>query len=196
MATKAIRLAALHLLLCAVLAAGCAKARAEAVPDGPPLAVPEPPARVFVPVDDPLPTAAVTPDPTPTTAPATPPRSAPRRPATANATPDSEASRPAEPSVPPPTAQVPPVQPPALRTQPAAADATAERTVRDTIARATRDINRVDYGRLSVAGREQYEQSKRFSLQAEQALKDRNLPYAVTLADKAATLAAELLGGR
>jgi hypothetical protein len=68
--------------------------------------------------------------------------------------------------------------------------------VRDLLTRASRDINRVDYGKLSVDGRSQYEQSKRFSQQAEQALKDRNFVFAATLADKAATLATELLGGR
>lgn len=83
-----------------------------------------------------------------------------------------------------------------LRAAPSAADVAAERNVRDLLGRATRDLGRVDYGRLSANGRSQYEQSKRFTEQAEQALKDRNLPFAVTLADKAATLAAELLGSR
>jgi hypothetical protein len=66
--------------------------------------------------------------------------------------------------------------------------------VRDLLARAARDINQVDYSRLSAEGKSQYEQSKRFSIQAEQALRERNLIFAATLADKAATLAAELLG--
>jgi hypothetical protein len=52
----------------------------------------------------------------------------------------------------------------------------------------------VDYSKLSTDGRSQYEQSKRFIQQAEQALKDQNFVFAQTLADKAATLAAELLG--
>jgi len=66
--------------------------------------------------------------------------------------------------------------------------------VRDLLARAARDINQVDYSRLSTEGKSQYEQSKRFSIQAEQALRERNLIFAATLADKAATLAVELLG--
>jgi hypothetical protein len=66
--------------------------------------------------------------------------------------------------------------------------------VRDVLVRATRDLGRVDYGKLSADGRAQYDQSKRFSQQAEQALKERNLVFATTLADKAATLAAQLLG--
>jgi len=72
--------------------------------------------------------------------------------------------------------------------------AATERAVRDVLTRANRDLSRVDYGKLSTDGRAQYEQSKRFSQQAEQALKERNLVFAATLADKAATLAAELLG--
>jgi hypothetical protein len=52
----------------------------------------------------------------------------------------------------------------------------------------------VDYARLSADGRMQYEQSKRFIQQAEDALKTQNFVFAQTLADKAATLAAELLG--
>jgi hypothetical protein len=62
------------------------------------------------------------------------------------------------------------------------------------LARAARAISQVEYARLSVDGRSQYDQSKRFSEQAEQALRERNLVFAATLADKAATLAAELLG--
>jgi hypothetical protein len=111
---------------------------------------------------------------------------------------ETEAPR-QEPQPPAPAAVAPPVEtPPAetreLRAAPNANTAAAERNVRDLLARASRDINRVDYTRLSTPGREQYDQSKRFSQQAEQALRDRNFTFAVTLADKAATLAAELLG--
>jgi hypothetical protein len=77
---------------------------------------------------------------------------------------------------------------------PSPASGANERSVRDLLTRASRDLNRVDYMRLSTDSRAQYEQSKRFSEQAEQALKERNLIFAATLADKAATLAAELLG--
>ena len=73
-------------------------------------------------------------------------------------------------------------------------NAATERGVREMLAGAARDITRVDYSRLSAEGRSQYEQSERFSAQAEQALQGRNLIFAATLAEKAATLAAELLG--
>ena len=72
--------------------------------------------------------------------------------------------------------------------------AAAEQKVRDQLGRAAKDLSRVDYQKLSTDGRLSYDQSKRFAEQAEQALKDRNTPFAATLADKAAALAAELLG--
>jgi len=177
----------LCLVACTLLAlsgSACAKARAETVPDGPPLQVPEPPQRVLAPVEElEVPVAAPQPEAQPeaAAAPRTPPR------------PVTE-SRP-QPAT-PPAATPPPAPPAGPRDLRAASptNATNERTVRDTLARATRDINRVNYSRLSAEGRAQYEQSKRFSVQAEQALKERNLIFAATLADKAATLAAELLG--
>ena len=52
----------------------------------------------------------------------------------------------------------------------------------------------MNVSRLSTAGRSQYEQSERFTAQAQQALLDRNLMFAATLAEKAAALALELVG--
>ena len=192
---------ALALVLCAVTfaASGCAKARAESAPDGPPLEMPAAPPRVLAPLDDPLPVTVAIPE-APATVPSTPARPPARR-AGGNggngATADAEA-RP-EPVPPAPAAvQAPPEPAPTetreLRAAPSATAAAGERNVRDLLARAGRDLSRVDYGRLSADGRLQYEQSKRFTQQAEEALKDRNFVFAATLADKAATLATELLG--
>jgi 2-oxoglutarate dehydrogenase E2 component (dihydrolipoamide succinyltransferase) len=172
------------LILAVALGAGgaaCAKARAEVVtPDGPPLQVPDPPGRVLVPLEElvsaPPPPAPE--EPPPPAPPRTPPRTA--------------AERPQPVPAPPPPAV--PAAPRDLRTTSTAPTAESERTVRDTLARAARDISQVEYGRLSLDGRAQYDQSKRFSAQAEQALRERNLVFAATLADKAASLAAELLG--
>lgn len=183
------RPAVMALLATVLAASGCARAAAERMAGGPALQVPEPPPRVLAPLDDPLPaTAAAGPDAPPPTAPQTPVRSsAPRQ-----GEPRAEA-----PAPPPVVAQTPPEPVPApaeildLRAGPSSA---AERTVRDLLARAARDLSRVDYGRLSSEGRSNYDQSKRFSQQAEQALKDRNFAFATTLADKSASLAGELLG--
>jgi hypothetical protein len=86
-----------------------------------------------------------------------------------------------------------PRSPRELRPVPSADAADEERRVTELIARAMKDLSRVDYRALSPEGRAQYDQSKRFADQAELAVQDRNLPFAQTLADKAATLAAGLL---
>ena len=87
------------------------------------------------------------------------------------------------------------VEPPRdVRPAPSAAEVALERKVRDVMARASRDLMRIDYRGLSAQGREQYDQAKQFSEDAEQALKDRNFVYALTLADKSATLATQLQG--
>ena len=58
--------------------------------------------------------------------------------------------------------------------------------------KASTDLARVDYKRLSNEGKAQYDQSKRFSEDAQAAIKERRFEYALTLAEKAANLAAEL----
>lgn len=170
-------------------AASCAKAQARSAPDGPPLDMPAPPARVLAPVDEPISSSPAEPaEPT-----ATPP-SANRRPArrTSEPAPKPETvTPPAETAIPPatPEAARPAESVPTLR-----APGSAEKPIRDRLVLAQRDLARVDYAKLSGDGRLQYEQSKRFIQQAEQALKDQNFVFAQTLADKAATLASELLG--
>jgi len=164
----------------------CAKAQAKGAPEGVPLVVPTPPARVLVPVEEPA-VAAAPPEGQPAAAaPRTPPRPPVRRA-------ETERPEPAPAAATPPV-EVAPAEPRELRPASPARDAAAEKDVRDTLARAARDLGRVNYGRLSADARAQYDQSKRFTQQAEQALKDRNFVFAATLADKAATLAAELLG--
>ena len=160
----------------------CAKAGAASAPDGPPLAMPAPPDRVLTPVEPPLASAPPPESETPPTPTAATPRTPPRPPD----------PKPQPPAV---AAQAPPpvaIEPRQVLTSPAANSA-SERSVRDVLTRASRNLARVNYGRLSADGRAQYEQSKRFSEQAEEALKEQNLIFAATLADKAATLAAELL---
>jgi type IV secretory pathway VirB10-like protein len=166
----------------------CAKAQAASAPEGPPLDVPAPPARVLAPVEEPE--IAVAPPPELPAA-AAPPRTPPRPPV--------RRAEPPPPAEPVPAAATPPVEVPAeppreLRPASPARDAAAEKQVRDTLTLAARDLGGVNYGRLSAEAKAQYDQSKRFTQQAEQALKDRNFVFAATLADKAATLAAGLTG--
>jgi hypothetical protein len=187
----------LSLVQVALFAGACAKARAATAPDGPPLEMPAAPPRVLAPVDLPPPVAVTVPDTPPVVEQRPPARPPARR---ANGTPAEADARP-EPPPPAPVAVQPapepvPTETRELRAAPSSSAVEAERGVRELLTRATRDLNRVDYGKLSADGRTQYEQSKRFSQQAEQALRDRNFVFATTLADKAATLATELLGGR
>jgi outer membrane biosynthesis protein TonB len=178
------------LLLVALGAGACAKPRPQTVPDGPALAMPLPPPRVFQPAEEP---PAEEPPAPPEVAAVETPKPAPPRPARRPA-PPAEAARP-EPEPPAPVAAAPAPEPAReLRAAPSAADATAERQVTQLLQRAARDLNRVDYRRLSAEGKSQYEQAQRFSTQAYEALKERNFVFAATLADKAATLASQLAG--
>ncbi len=109
---------------------------------------------------------------------------------TARPTPPAQTPAAAAPAPPPtaPVAEAPRLAPPT------AADLAEEKRITAILQRASRDIARLTYSRLTTDGRAQYDQSKSLSEQAGQAIKDRNWTYAETLADKAATLAAELVG--
>lgn len=188
-AHRAIGQWALVLGLGALTATGCAKAQAKDNPSGPPLEVPAAPERVLAPVEEPATASAPppeTPPPPAAAAPRTPPKPPVRRP------------EPEPPQTAPAPAVAAPVQPapePPRELRPAspAADAAAEREARDALTRAASALSRVNYAKLNADARAQYDQSKRFTEQAQQALKDRNFVFAATLADKAATLAAELV---
>ena len=170
-------------------ASGCAKAQANIAPEGPPLDIPAPPPRIIAPADEPLASSVAEPS-EPATAPGSTTRRPVRRPpAASEEEPKPEAAPPADVAVEEAAAPAEPA--PTLR---APGRDAAENAIRDRLAIARRDLNRVDYARLSQDGRAQYEQSKRFIEQAEQAVKAQNFVFATTLADKAATLAAELLG--
>jgi hypothetical protein len=172
----------------AASAAGCAKARAATVPDGPPLAMPQPPPRVFVPVDEePLAANPAVPETPAAEAPALPPRR-PVRPATTTPPEPEKAGPVPQPAQPAPEPQR------ELRAASTPADAEADKKVRALLLIASRNLGNVDYQKLSVAGREQYDQAKDFGEQAGEALTQRNYIFAETLADKAAKLATELLG--
>jgi hypothetical protein len=175
-----------HWVLAAALAAaaaGCAKARAQTVPNGPPLVMPDPPSRVFAPLED-EPLVSSPADTSVATAPAVPPPAPPAR----------KPTTPPEPEKPPAPAPVPAVDAPReLRAASTPADDEAERRITEIIGSAKRDLNRVDYRGLTIGGRESYDQAKGFIDEAEKALVARNFIYAQTAADKAAKLASELL---
>lgn len=188
---------ALCILHFALFAGACAKAQAKANVEGPPLAVPAPPPRVLAPVEGtlaedtpPAPEEPVTP-PAGNGRPTTPRPATPntrRQSTTTTATPNATTEPAPDTSTPP----APPAEPPAIRPVPTQ-DAAAENRIREVMRKAANDLKGVDYRKLSDAGKGQYEQSQKFNVQAEQELKNRNYTLAATLADKAATVASELL---
>jgi hypothetical protein len=178
-------------------AGGCTKLRAKSTPDAPPLDVPAPPPRVVESSD----TEAPPPVPLPEE-PARHPAAGARRPTPPPRTepPKTEAPKPDTSATPPQateTAKPPeePARPPTtLQTIPPGAEPEVERSIRQQLTRATSDLGRVDYRALNTDGRMQYDTSKNLVRQAEDALRVKNLMYAKSLADKAATLAAQLAG--
>jgi hypothetical protein len=182
-------------VLFVVGATGCARAKAKTVPDVPPaLDVPAPPPRdvetneTEPPQPVPLPTEpARTAPPRPRPAPPQPapaqPRQEPPKPETT--TPEGEVPKPPEEPARPPTT---------LQTTPAEAEGDVERGIRETIARAANGLNRIDYRILDTNGRSQYDAAKGFIRQADAAIRAKNLVFARSLADKAATIAAQLGG--
>jgi hypothetical protein len=120
------------------------------------------------------------------TPPERPPRSAPVR---------AGAERPADP--PPANAATAPPRAEAattLQTVPADREGQVQRSIRANLDGAIANLNRVEYQRLGADARVNFDQARRFIAQAEEALQARNLVFAQTVADKAATLAAQLAG--
>ena len=75
------------------------------------------------------------------------------------------------------------------------ADAAGEAAIRQQIGRARQDLKRVHYAGLSSDMKAQYDQANRFLALSEQNLKEHNLLFASTLAEKAGAIA-ELLTRR
>jgi hypothetical protein len=150
--------------------------------------VPTPPARIIVP-PDPTPPPPVEELPAPTS----PARPRPSRPAPARSDPKTDArSDPADTSKPgngpePATAATPA---PPLEMQPGDR---GDAGVRQQLTKAQDDLKRVDYAGLSNDLKAQYETAKRFITLGEQALREQNLIFAGTLAEKAGAIAAVLV---
>jgi len=190
-------LSALLLFCLAAVQSGCVRAQAKVTPDQP-LDVPAPPPRE-VDVNDseppaPVPLVSEPARNTPARSRATQPqRAEPARP---------DATRPEQPPLPEtpkPPEEIKPPPPPAppptvLQTTPATAEGEVERAIRGTMARASADLNRIDYRALNNEARTQYDMAKRFVQQADAALREKNHQFARTLADKAAVIAAQLAG--
>ena len=178
------------LLTAAAFAAGCGSKRPPTAPDGPPLAMSEPPRGVFAPIEDDEPIAST--QVATETSPTPPPRQiTPNRPTQRRPPAESErAEQPAAQTTPAPS----PEAPRELRAASALNDVDAERKINELLRRANQALNGVYYQGLSAQRKEIYDLAKANIKDAELALKERNFIYAETLADKAAKLSAELAG--
>jgi hypothetical protein len=195
-ALRAVRVAGLALLGAVVISGafsvpGCARVHAKATPDMPALDVPAPPPREVETTEvEPPPPVGLVQEPArsvPPRPPAPPVREQPRPDA-----PRAEQPKPEQPVAEPPKPLEEPPRPTTLQTTPVTAEAAVERGIRATLARASNDLNRIDYRVLNADARMQYETAKSFVHQAEEAIHRQNLVFAKTVADKAAALAAQL----
>jgi hypothetical protein len=171
-------------LLTASLHACAAKAQVRTEAELPLLDPPPPPPRVvamYPSEPEPVPVPPAVEPAMPARPPARPPRPDNRPEPTASvADPVQEPARPALPL------SLTLIPSPGSEAQTAAA-------IRDLLARAARDLARVNAAALDADGRAQFETARRFLQQADDALKARNIVFAGKLADKAATMAAVLV---
>ena len=179
------------LLLVATGLSACSKVQAKTQPEPPALDAPAPPPRVLAPLEaEPI---AQAPAPAPPSA----PRTAAVPPARPRPTAKPEPGAPNASPVDVPADRAPTADSssgPVLQAAAPVNEAELERKVKQLVLRAEADLKRVDYRRLNVDARTQYDQAKRFIQQAFDALRERNVVLAEKLADKAAQLASVLLG--
>jgi hypothetical protein len=181
---------ALLVALFGVAVTACAGHRVATQPDLPPLAPPPPPPRVVVPPEA---------EPQPPASAPEPQQKTPKRPAAKNegrdVAPKPEPPKPpAKPEPPPPPARDEAAPPSTLQTTPPASQQEMERQARGLLAQARRDLGLIKPATLNADGKGQFDTASRFVAQTDQALKDRNFVLALSLADKAATIAAVLVG--
>src|SRR5262249_29047096 len=84
--------------------------------------------------------------------------------------------------------------PAALQTTSTQLEEKVGRQIDAKLGQALADLNKINYQNLSSNGKTQYDAAKRFVSLGQQALREKNLVFASTMADKAATMAAQLLG--
>jgi type IV secretory pathway VirB10-like protein len=172
-------------------ATGCTRKVIAAAPPPVPLAVPSVPPRivgpVVVPEERPQPVAEA--PAIPEQRPAPRPARRPPDPAAETAVEDPQRARVegAEPAASPATPA------PLLRTRETANDVEAAKKVQDMLRRAEQNLARVNYRGLSANGKQQADTARRFITQAGDALKARQLTFALSLADKAEALSTALV---
>lgn len=174
------------LLVLSLVAGGCRRPPVQTIPPMPNLDVPPPPPRTVEPAD------AQVPPPVPLVD--VPARTVERPrvavpPPVRDPKPEPKAEPPAESK---PAEDTRPAT--TLQTTPTDREAEVERRVRSVLQTATAALSRIDYRKLNPDVQLQYDTAKSFVRQAEEALVSKNLVFAQTMAEKAATLASQLAG--
>lgn len=166
------------LAIASAMAMSAACLKGEAKTPGPRMSVPEPPPRLAIPVQVETPDHTATPTPTPT-------------PAVSTEKPPPVTAKPPTTSKPPTTGTSDTAPPPSPVLLPGGAE--VEARAKERLDRAEKDLRRVNRATLGNDAREQYDSADRFIRMAKDAVTSRNFVFALTCADKAATLAALLL---
>jgi hypothetical protein len=188
-APRPVRFAAVcaGLLVLGLGATGCVRAKAASVPQGPPLSVPAPPARVVIPVPEDEPRAEA---PAPA---AVPPDLPAPRPEAPRARPAPAETR-TEPAVPAPAAPAAATEKPSLQIAPSAGESAAsEKGVLAELARYADFSKRIDRSGLSSPQRMNLTEAISFERRARDYLANKNYQAALAAAEKAAQLAESLL---
>jgi hypothetical protein len=185
------------LLAATLLASACATSRAATPVERPALEVPPVPPRIVEPAPPP---ETSNPEPVGELPPEKPASSAARTKPPASREPSRDPQKPAD-AKPVETAtavpvELPPVGPPNNATQirtPATVDtAAAEKQVRQTLDKAQKRLDSIDYRRLSGDGQKNYNEAKAFMERAEAALKALNFELAKGLSSTAEKMANEI----
>ena len=184
-AARARRIGAAAIVAAELLVGGCRRPAVRTEPAPPILDMPTPPPRDVEPTDAQLPPLVPLVD--------APPRTVERPRTSAPATRDAGRSEPRPES---PAEALKPTEEPrtatTLQTGSTEQEAELDRRVRATWQTAGADLTRIDSRRLNPDEQHQYDTVKSFIRQAEDALLDKNLVFAQTMAEKAATLAKQL----
>ena len=170
----------------ALLVGGCRRPQVRTEPAPPALDMPTPPPRDVEPTDAQVPPLVPLVD--------VPPRTVerPRTPTPATRDGGRAEPRPESPAEPLKPVEEPRPATTTLQTASTEQEAELERRVRAMLQTAGADLNRIDYRRLNPDEQHQYDTVKSFIRQAEDALRDKNLVFAQTMAEKATTLTKQL----
>lgn len=183
------------LLAATLLASACATSRAALPVERPPLEVPPVPPRIV----EPAPAPETNLEPVNELPPEKPATSAARTKPPASRDTSRDTQKPPDPKppeVPPPPVEQPPPAAantaPQIRTPATVDTAAAKQQVRQTLDRAQKRLDSIDYQRLNGDGQKNYNEAKAFMERAEAAIKASNFELAKGLASNAEKLANEI----